>query len=226
MQRRGEMRAADADRQLVAERLRVAVDEGRLDLYEYDERLRAAYAAKTYAELDALVADLPEPAVVQRAGLTPAGGTAPRDPLVPGPNGRYPGATRRWLVENWTPYFSVVALTVAWWAVISVLAGEVLYFWPIWVAGPWGAVLLVGTVGGLAQGKPQLVAAQRARKKAAKRARRERRSESVPTAPDRESVGLGRPELEWSAGSDLRSGLAGRVEPGERDGWQLGGKAG
>src|SRR5262245_47581179 len=55
----GDLRAGDADRERVAERLRTALDEGRLNLYEYDERLRDAYAAKTYSELDALVGDLP-----------------------------------------------------------------------------------------------------------------------------------------------------------------------
>ena len=44
---RDEMRAADADRQAVADQLKAALDEGRLDLHEYDERLQQAYAAKT-----------------------------------------------------------------------------------------------------------------------------------------------------------------------------------
>jgi hypothetical protein len=43
----GELRAGDADRERVAERLRLALDEGRLNLHEYDERLQEAYAAKT-----------------------------------------------------------------------------------------------------------------------------------------------------------------------------------
>lgn len=132
------MRAADADRQLVAERLRLAVDEGRLDLYEYDDRLRAAYAAKTYAELDHLLDDLPEPVPAQQAEVARQGGAVAHDPSVPAPDGRYPGATRQWLVENWAPYFSVVTISVAGWAIISMMAWEVLYFWPIWVAGPWG----------------------------------------------------------------------------------------
>jgi hypothetical protein len=55
----GELRAGDADRERVAERLRTALDEGRLNLHEYDERLRDAYGAKTYADLDKLLADLP-----------------------------------------------------------------------------------------------------------------------------------------------------------------------
>nr|WP_230414830.1 DUF1707 domain-containing protein [Micromonospora tarapacensis] len=77
------MRAADSDRQAVAERLRVALDEGRLDLHEYDERLQRAYAARTYAELDALVGDLPAP-----AGAVPAPRAAGAVPPVPGDDGR------------------------------------------------------------------------------------------------------------------------------------------
>jgi hypothetical protein len=57
--RMAELRAADVDRQAIADRLRMAVDEGRLDLAEYDQRLPQAYLARTYRELDALVADLP-----------------------------------------------------------------------------------------------------------------------------------------------------------------------
>ena len=49
MEGRDGMRAADTDREATAERLRVALEEGRLDLHEYDERLQQAYGAKTYA---------------------------------------------------------------------------------------------------------------------------------------------------------------------------------
>ncbi|MFI1160834.1 DUF1707 domain-containing protein [Streptomyces sioyaensis] len=54
-------RAGDTDRDAVAERLRVAAGEGRIDLTELDERLDRAYHAKTYRELDVLVADLGKP---------------------------------------------------------------------------------------------------------------------------------------------------------------------
>jgi Domain of unknown function (DUF1707)/Cell wall-active antibiotics response 4TMS YvqF len=53
------LRASDAERHRVAEVLRVAAGEGRLSLEELEERLEAAYAAKTHAELGALIADLP-----------------------------------------------------------------------------------------------------------------------------------------------------------------------
>src|SRR5690348_7530358 len=52
-------RAGDDDRAGVADELRVALDQGRLELHEYDDRLQRAYVAKTYAELDELVHDLP-----------------------------------------------------------------------------------------------------------------------------------------------------------------------
>ena len=56
-------RAGDADREAVAERLRMAAGEGRLDLEELDDRLERAYAARTYGQLRVLVADLPAQSV-------------------------------------------------------------------------------------------------------------------------------------------------------------------
>ncbi|MEV6567397.1 DUF1707 SHOCT-like domain-containing protein [Streptomyces kronopolitis] len=55
-----ELRASDADRERVAEILRDAVAEGRLAMEEFDERLEAAYRARTYGELAPLTADLPD----------------------------------------------------------------------------------------------------------------------------------------------------------------------
>jgi hypothetical protein len=53
------VRASDGERQAVAERLNVAVGEGRLTLSEFTERVGAAYAARTQGELAPLVQDLP-----------------------------------------------------------------------------------------------------------------------------------------------------------------------
>jgi hypothetical protein len=63
-------RASDAERERVADRLRAATLEGRLDAEDLDERLAAAYGARTRGELSALLADLPEP---PRAPLPAAG---------------------------------------------------------------------------------------------------------------------------------------------------------
>lgn len=53
------LRVSDADRHEVAELLRTAAGEGRIDLDELDERLEAAYGARTYADLVPITADLP-----------------------------------------------------------------------------------------------------------------------------------------------------------------------
>jgi hypothetical protein len=56
---RGKMRAADADRDRVVGLLTTAYSEGRLSKDEYDARLETALAARTYADLDRVVTDLP-----------------------------------------------------------------------------------------------------------------------------------------------------------------------
>ncbi len=56
---RGKMLASDSDRDRVAEVLNVAYSEGRLSKDEYDDRLEHAFSARTYADLDQIVADLP-----------------------------------------------------------------------------------------------------------------------------------------------------------------------
>ena len=53
------LRASDTDRERVADRLRDAAGHGRISMDELEERLDAAYAAKTYGELVPITADLP-----------------------------------------------------------------------------------------------------------------------------------------------------------------------
>jgi len=53
-----ELRASDADRERAADRLRRAAGDGQLTIDELDERLHAAYAARTRGELEPLTADL------------------------------------------------------------------------------------------------------------------------------------------------------------------------
>ena len=57
--RSGSMRAADADRIHMAQLLTDAAAQGRLQMSEYEERLKKAYAAQTFDELDRLNSDLP-----------------------------------------------------------------------------------------------------------------------------------------------------------------------
>jgi Domain of unknown function (DUF1707) len=53
-----ELRASDADRERAADTLRRAAGVGRLTMDELDERLNAAYDARTRTELERLVADV------------------------------------------------------------------------------------------------------------------------------------------------------------------------
>jgi hypothetical protein len=66
---RPELRASDAERELTANVLRHAAGEGRLTVEELDERLDAAYAARTRSELDRLVEDVHVPQVAGTSGL-------------------------------------------------------------------------------------------------------------------------------------------------------------
>jgi hypothetical protein len=54
-----ELRASDAEREAVVEQLRRHAAEGRLDPEELEQRVSAAYAARTHGELVPLTADLP-----------------------------------------------------------------------------------------------------------------------------------------------------------------------
>ena len=123
------LRAADADRAAVATVLGQHMSAGRLTLDEYDDRLAQAYAAKTYGELDQLTADLPAPRPEPQPARTTPAGVAPH-----GHWSAHPHTWRSWLTT------SLIVVTI--WAATSLAAWEFHYFWPIWVIGPWGVVLL------------------------------------------------------------------------------------
>ena len=104
------MRASDADREAVAERLRGAAAEGRLDADELEERLDVALRARTYGELDGLLRDLPGPDVARRRHGRPPLVTAL---LVGG------GAVAVLIAIALVVAF--LAITAAWWLVWVVL---------------------------------------------------------------------------------------------------------
>jgi hypothetical protein len=70
--RTGHLRASDADRDQVAERLRNAATEGRIGFDELEERLAAALGSRTYGELETVVADLPSSPPARRRSALPA----------------------------------------------------------------------------------------------------------------------------------------------------------
>ncbi|MFI0445201.1 DUF1707 domain-containing protein [Actinomadura sp. 6N118] len=112
------LRASDADRDRVADRLREALAEGRITPEEHGERIDVVYQAKTYADLEPVLRDLPGetgPAVrLTKDGLTrdalardPLNGDAAEPPPAPQSTSIvavFAGADRRgrWLVEPQT----------------------------------------------------------------------------------------------------------------------------
>lgn len=115
-------RASDAEREAAAERVRSAGAEGRLDADELEERLGAAYGARTTGELERLTADLPVP--------------APATPRVPV---RQAPAVRRKLAT-----FLIVNVTcIAVWLATGAGDGS---FWPGWVLLGTGIALFSALV--------------------------------------------------------------------------------
>ncbi|TDD96658.1 DUF1707 SHOCT-like domain-containing protein [Jiangella asiatica] len=135
MAERFEMRASDADRDRIAEILRDAHGEGRLDQDELVARVEATYDAKTYRDLDQLIADLP----VRRS---PAAGLV-RPVSAPPPQRRRTARRvgRSLLTGAWWFYGIVLAINLTVWLAVSITSDVPEYFWPIWVAGPWGVML-------------------------------------------------------------------------------------
>lgn len=137
------MRIGDREREQAVAQLGRAFAEGRLDLDEYDDRVASAYSARTASDLVHLTADLP--VAFKRRGssgqhISPAMG--------PGRRARALTDEPSWLWRLWGTYASVVALCVVIWLIVGLIGkGGFAYPWPLWVAGPWGVLLLVQTFG-------------------------------------------------------------------------------
>jgi Domain of unknown function (DUF1707) len=139
------IRASDDDRDKTAALLREHHAAGRLDADEFNERLDRTYAAKTLGELDDILSDLPAidlyrlpdasvrrgrrnipgagsamAAVHQRGGLTSS-------------HGRSSPAWR----AVWGGWFTVTMICVLIWAISGFGVP-----WFLWIAGPWGAIML------------------------------------------------------------------------------------
>jgi hypothetical protein len=106
------LRAADADRERLAEELREHMLAGRLSSEELEERLERTYAARTRGELDALRSDLP-------MGLT----------TLEGALAERKAKLRRRLGQEAGGAVGVSGLCVGIWAATGADAS----FWPAWV---------------------------------------------------------------------------------------------
>ncbi|HEY8473860.1 MAG TPA: DUF1707 domain-containing protein [Natronosporangium sp.] len=129
------MRAADGDREATEARLRAALEEGRLTLDEFDQRLVEVHTAKTFGDLDRIVADLPAPAPAERSQVVPAKPAAKVPPSRVEESPKLPV----WLSVSWRAWLVAVAINLVIWFLVSLSNGELIYFWPMWVAGPWAA---------------------------------------------------------------------------------------
>ena len=141
-------RVSDRDREVFAARLGTAFSDGRLDNAEYEQRLALVYAAKTYRELIPQTLDLPDrdlavapgPGVAKGTGLGKQVANLPGGGSLDAALGRMPTPLR----VLWTIWGSIVAVNVVIYGIVGITAGFT-YPWPLWVAGPAGAVLGVVT---------------------------------------------------------------------------------
>jgi hypothetical protein len=113
------LRASDAERESTVTLLRKHGADGRLDVDELEQRVGAAYQARTRGDLAGLLDDLPGPQTTTRA-VQPAW-----------PHHRH---------REWGMFVRVSLLLVAIWALTG--AGV---FWPAWVMAWWGLFLVLRT---------------------------------------------------------------------------------
>jgi Domain of unknown function (DUF1707) len=121
------IRASDADRDRAASLLREHHAAGRLTPDEFSERLDAAFAAKTVGEIDGLLRDLPGIDLYR----------LPDAQLTRQARRSQPQRHRDAWRAAWGSWVSCVVIFFAIWA----LTGHG-YLWPLWIVGPWGAILL------------------------------------------------------------------------------------
>ncbi|MFC7329387.1 DUF1707 SHOCT-like domain-containing protein [Marinactinospora rubrisoli] len=134
-----ETRASDADRDRVARRLQEHFAQGRLENEDFTERLTRVYRARTEAELDLITADLPERDL---ADLRPA----PRRTSARPPRRR--GVLREpTVLIPWLIWGGVNTLCFTIWLITVATGAHDGYPWWIWVAAPWGVVMLFVTLG-------------------------------------------------------------------------------
>ena len=122
---RQKMRASNHDRQEVVDRLSGALEDGRLEVDEFEDRVGLAYQAVTYGDLTPLDADLPA-----------AGSGTGREAAPPA---LAPPACIRWqgvladlpttLKMLWTIWLTAVLINVVVWALVSGTSAHLVYPW-------------------------------------------------------------------------------------------------
>jgi hypothetical protein len=138
------IRASDRDRQQVVDRLRSALEDGRLTMEEYVDRMEVAYQAATYGDLAPLCADLPVSPPVAAGSAMHARAAAPPAAFS---RASYLAGLPAVLKVLWIKWLVVVLVNVTVWALVSGTSGHLAYPWPVWVAGPYGAALFAASAG-------------------------------------------------------------------------------
>ncbi|BDT96708.1 MULTISPECIES: DUF1707 SHOCT-like domain-containing protein [Nocardia] len=128
-------RASNAERDAVVRLLGRHMADGRLDLPEYDQRVAQVYATTDREDLRSVLSDLPD---LGKDAAAPAA-ARPRIPI--------------WQRIEGSTWLGVSLLVLVIWGAISLSVGAFTYFWPIWVIGPWGAVLAFRMVAGFENGR-------------------------------------------------------------------------
>ncbi|GAA4435422.1 DUF1707 domain-containing protein [Actinokineospora soli] len=113
-------RISDDDRRTAADELRLAHNQGRLSLTEYDDRLQRVGEAKTYADLRRLFGDLP---VTQRESK--------------------PRRAPKWVRVVWLWWTVTLAINLAVWALVRFQFAADVHFWPMWLVIPTVAIAAV-----------------------------------------------------------------------------------
>jgi hypothetical protein len=123
----GKLRISNADRELAIAQLQAALDEGRIDLVEFDERAKTAYEAKTNAELDLIFDDLP-------GGRPKEGEVVPAGPAAATAKTERAPRTRNWLhdVPALRALVLVGGICTLIWLAGAISSGNYGGFWPIW----------------------------------------------------------------------------------------------
>ncbi|WP_067454616.1 DUF1707 SHOCT-like domain-containing protein [Actinomadura macra] len=135
-----DIRASDADRDRVAASLREHCAVGRISVEEMNERLDLVYEARTLGRLQEITSDLPEEDLYQLP--VPASQAKSTASVAPRPQGEL---YRRGTRAMWATWAMVSGINLTIWLAIA-LTGNVVYPWWIWVAGPWGAVILLNSL--------------------------------------------------------------------------------
>jgi hypothetical protein len=139
---RRRLRASDADRDRTAVLLSEHHAVGRLTAEEFDERLNKVFPAKTLAELDELLADLPAIDLYQlpAEGIRPAkgGGARRRGYGLERRPGRVGGQA-----AGWTGWTGIGSLSMLVWLGLAVTYSGLLWIpWFLLIVIPWTLVLV------------------------------------------------------------------------------------